>query len=139
MTTRTSSERVKRYEQYGIDKNRYLELKYLARQYERMRRDETKLRNGETDRPERSGNIAWKQPDPTGNAAIYIATRSNADKIRAIEDAAWAAAGQSDALYTGILRSVTAGVPYERMSVPCGRVQFLRMRRAFYVELDRRI
>ena len=137
--TRTSSEGLTRYEKYGISKDRYLELKYLARQYDAMKRAEAKLQRGETDRPERGGHTAWKQPDPTGNAAIFIAMRSHAAKIAAIDAAAWEASGHSAAMRDAILKSVTRGIIYERMSVPSGRAQFLRARRQFYVELDRRV
>lgn len=138
-TTRTNAESIKRYEQYGIDKNRYLELKYLARQYDQLRRNEMKLRRGEIDRDEKAKNTAWRQSDRTGNTAIAIVMRSNADKIAAIEDAARACTEGSDSLYKCIMRAVTRGETFERMMVPCGRVQFLRMRRQFFVELDRRV
>lgn len=126
---------MKRYENAGINKNRYLELKYIARQYDAMRKEEAKLRRGEVDRPE-GGNQTWKQPDPTGNAAVGIAVRSNAHKIKAIEDSAKAAGPE---IYKYLMRCVTRGETFEKMMPPCGRSQFYRARRQFYVELDARL
>lgn len=128
-------ERVKRYEAAGISKERYLELKYLARQYDSMKKQEAKLRRGEIDRRE-GGNRTWRQSDPTGNAAIGIAMRSKADKIRAIEDAAHAAA---PGFYTQMMKCVTRGETFERLDPPCGRGQFYAARRKFFVELDQRV
>lgn len=111
-----------------------MELKYLARQYDEMRRQEAKLRRGEIDRPQNGGT--WRQSDPTGNTAIGIAIRSKADRIRAIEDAARAAA---PGMVAEMLRCVTRGEKYEDVNPPCGRRQFYCARRLFYIELDARI
>ncbi len=128
-------ERVKRYEQYGISKNRFLQLKYLARQYDEMRAYEGRLRRDEIDRVQ-PVNAKWHAKDPTGNKAIRLATLSYADKIRAIEDSARAAA---PGMERALLRCVTRGESWERIGPPCGRDQFYAMRRAFFVELDRRV
>lgn len=128
-------ERIKRYESAGIDKNRYLELKYLARQYDSMRKREAKLRNGEIDR-ESKGNGVWRQSDPTGNAAIGIAMASMAGKIRAIEESARAA---GEGIVRELMLHVTRGIGYEKLNPPCGRAQFYRARRRFYIELDKRV
>ena len=126
---------MKRYEQYGISKNRFLQLKYLARQYDEMRLFEKRLRRDEIDR-EPVGNGAWHAKDPTGNRAVRLVALSNADKIRAIEEAARAAA---PGMERALLRCVTRGESWERIGPPCGRDQFYAMRRAFFVELDRRV
>lgn len=128
-------ERVKRYEEYGISKNRFLQLKYLARQYDEMRAWEERLRKDEIDRV-KPVNTAWRVKDPTGNKAVRLATLSYADKIRAIEDAARSAA---PGMERALLRCVTRGESWEKIGPPCGRDQFYAMRRAFFVELDRRV
>lgn len=131
------NDRTKRYEGYGISRDRYMELKFIARQYDAMIAAEKRLRNGETDRKGgRSGK--WKQTDPTGNAAVDIACRSLAPRIRAIEDSARAACGE-DALWKYIMRCVTRGETWEMMAPPCGRRQFYAMRRRFFIELDARV
>lgn len=38
-------------------------------------------------------------------------------------------------LYPYILRSVTEGIPYEYMDVPCGRKQFYEARRIYFILL----
>lgn len=100
-----------------------------------MRRDEAKLRRGEIDRKE-GGNQAWRKPDPTGNAAVGIAVKSNAAKIRAIEESARAAA---PGYYEPMLKCVTRGETWEKLGPPCGRAQFYAARRLFYIELHARI
>ena len=100
-----------------------------------MRKAEAKLRRGEIDRKE-GGNKGWRQPDPTGNAAICIAIKSNAHRIRAIEEAARAAGGE---LYEPLMRCVTRGETYEKLEPPCGRAQFFAARRLFFIELDARL
>lgn len=130
-----AKERTNFYEKSGIERERYLELKYLARQYDSMRREERKLRRGEIDRRE-GENSGWRQSDPTGNAAIGMAMRSRADKIRAIENSARAA---SPEMYAAVLKCVTQGMNYEQLNPPCGRRQFYAARRRFFVELDRRV
>lgn len=129
--------RTRRYEQYGISKYRFLELKSIALQYDQMVAEEKKLRRGEIDRKP-GGNRAWRKPDPTGNAAIGIALRSNAHRIRAIEECARIAA---PGFAAQLMECVARGVPYERISPtpPCGRAQFYAARRLFFCELDRRI
>lgn len=127
--------RSKRYEDAGISKSRYLELMNIAMQYDEMLEREAKLRRGEFDRTAR-GNGGWSKPDPTGNAAIFIASMSKADKIRAIEDSARAA---GPGIYLELMRNVTQGTKYEDMPVPCGRAQFYAARRRFFIELDGRI
>lgn len=119
----------------GINKFRYLELKNIARQYDSMIKAERKLRRGEIDRPE-GGNQTWRQPDPTGNAAIGIAMKSNAHKIKAIEESVQAAGPE---IYTWLLRNVTRGETYEQLHPPCGRAQFYAAHRRFFAELDARI
>lgn len=100
-----------------------------------MRREEAKLRRGEIDREE-GANKHWQQPDPTGNAAIGIAMKSHAHRIRAIEEAARAAGPD---IYPWLMRCVTRGETWEKMRPPCGSVQFYRARRLFYIELDARL
>lgn len=100
-----------------------------------MVREEKKLRRGEIDRAE-GGNAQWRQPDPTGNAAIGIAMKSNAGRIKAIEDAARAAGPE---IYRWLMRCVTRGETFEKLGPPCGRAQFYAARRRFFVELDARI
>lgn len=129
------TERTAWYEKRGITRGRYLELKGIASQYDWMRTQERKLRLGEIDREE-GGNRTWRQKDPTGNAAILLATKSYVPRIQAIEEAAKAV----DAfLWKYILRCVTRGESWEKMQPPCGRRQFYSKRRLFFAELDKRV
>ena len=100
-----------------------------------MRAEERKLRRGEIDRTEQ-GNGVWRQSDPTGNAAIGVAMKSKAHKIRAIEESARAA---GPGIYAPLMKCVTRGETFEELDPPCGRAQFYAARRRFYIELDARI
>lgn len=57
-------------------------------------------------------------------------------KICAIEDAARAAGGD---IYAWLMRCVTRGETWEKMNPPCGRSQFYKARRLFYIELNKRL
>lgn len=133
-----AKERFGRYESAGISKERYLELKHLARQYDSMKKYEAKLRRGEVDRQE-GGNRAWRASDPTGNAALSLLAKSKAEKIRAIEDSARAAVNGMQGMYRPLMRNVTRGEREADIQPPCGHAQFCAARRRFFIELDRRI
>lgn len=120
---------------YGIDKQRYLELLAICRQYDKYKRMDAKLHRGEVDRGRwRAGE--WRAPDPTGNLAVSLADNRYSSRARAIEEAAAEAGGE---LAPYIIRNTAREIPYERMGVPCGRRQFFAARRAFFVALDRRV
>ena len=123
-------ERVKRYESAGISKNRYLELKSIARQYDELHEKAAKLKRGELDRAGRLGG------DPTGETAIDRTMRDPERKIRAIEEAARSAGAD---LYPWLMRCVTRGEKHEHMHPPIGRAQFYQLRRLFFLELDKRL
>lgn len=122
-------------EKYGIDRQRYEELRAICRQYDKYRQMDAKIHRGEYDRPE-GGNSAWKKSDPTGNAAIWQASNRYAQRVRAIEEAARAA---SPALARYIIQNVARGKTYEKLTPPCGRRQFIEAKRRFFVELDERL
>ena len=125
------------YAKKGISKARYEELKAVALQYDEYVSAERKLRLGEIDR-ERSGNSGFKPKDPTGNAAIMLATRSVAPRIRAIEESARTAAACRE-MQQHLMRNVTRGESWEIINPPMGRRQFYALRRRFFVELNDRI
>lgn len=122
-------------ENEGISEKRYLQLKWLARQYGELKQQEARFRRGEVDRL--SGSGEWNgAPDPTGNAGARLASSPYAWKISAIEQAAIAA---DPALSPWLLKNVTDGIRLEHLDVPCGRNQFFAARRKFFVELDCRV
>lgn len=127
-------EHSKYLEAAGIDKLRLFELSYLCRQYRANVRTVERARAGIVDR--RKGSGAWRRPDPTGNAAVNIAALPEARRVRLIEKSANEAGGPVFA--DAIISSACDGVAYEHMrkKPPCGRNQFYRMRREFYVRLD---
>lgn len=112
-----------------------MQLKWFARQYDELKRRETRFRLGDVDRrPGNGGGIG--HGDPTGSEAIRMASSPYAWKIAAIEQAAVTA---SPELCKWILKSVTEGVPLERLQPPCGKNQFYAARRRFFIELDSRM
>ena len=124
------------YEKHGMTEGRIRELEGIALQYDDLREAERKLRAGEIDQPQR-GNVIWKKKDPTGNMAAMRADKSNAPRIRAIEESARAAGG---GLWREVLRNATCrGETWEKINPPIGRRQFYALRRRFFIELDKRV
>lgn len=122
----------------GITPWRYAELRAVCRQYREYRRALERARQGIVDRPaRRSGK--WRRPDPTGNAAVSIAAMPEQRMVRQIDQSAAAVA--EPAVAAGIVKSVTEGIPYEKLRKrpPCGRNQFYVLVHLFYIELDARL
>ena len=117
-----------RLEAYGISRERARELAWACRQYDDCRKKAAAIRRG--------GNGAWHPKDPTGDAAMRAADNRYARRVKAIEDSARAADHQ---LWRYIIQNTCRGVGYVHLDVPCSKQFFDRMRRLFYVELDRRI
>ena len=127
----------KRLSEAGISPARLGEMKNICRQYRAMKRALEYARQGIVDRRRPSG--AWRRPDPTGNAAINIAAMPEARRVRLIEQSAAAVA--EPVVAEAILKSVTDGIPYEKLRrcPPCGRNQFYVLCLLFYIELDARL
>ena len=118
----------------NLSKNRYLELKYLCLQYNDMKHKLQSLNYGLkateiTGMPSshRLGNI-------TEETAFKRITLT--EKLKAIDQSAIAADVD---IYQYILKAVSDDLPYECLSVPCGRRQFYEKRRLFFTLLDKRI
>ena len=127
----------KRLSEAGISAPRLAELKAVCRQYRAMKRTLEYARQGIVDRRRPSG--AWRRPDPTGNAAINIAAMPEQKRVRLIEQSAAAVA--EPAVAEAILKSVSEGIPYEKLRTrpPIGRNQFYVTVLLFYIELDARL
>lgn len=125
----------KKYEAAGIDALRLMELIYICRQYRKMKQTLENARAGIVDRPH-SANIAWRRPDPTGNAAVNVAAMPEARRVRLIEAAAAEVAPH--AIARAILKSACDDVSYEKLRPrpPCGPNQFYDYRRSFFICLD---
>lgn len=126
-----------RLDDYGISRARARELAWACRQYDEYRRKAAAIRRGEDvdERPRRSSG-AWHKPDPTGNAAIRAADNRYARRVKAIEDSA----KRADAsIWRYIIQNTCRGVAFDRLNVPCSHPYFSRIRRLFYVELDKRL
>ena len=131
----------KALEREGITPARYAELRAICRQYPDNVRYLSKVRAGLEDRPARRGRpSAWKQPDPTGNAAAYNADRAawEASRVQLVEGCAHAVAGP--AIAPALIECVTLERSYEalRHRPPCGWKYFYKLRLLFFVLLDAR-
>ena len=120
----------------GISPARYDELKAICRQYSECKRRMARARAGIVDRPERRSG-AWRRPDPTGNAAVSLATNPDAARVQLIERCAAAVA--EPVLARALLKYTTEGCPFEYQTPrpPIGRNQFYVLALLFYIELDR--
>lgn len=117
---------------YGIDRDRYRELKNFCRQYPKWREE---LESGP--RPRRENNLpaVLRQShgigDPTGNEAVRRIELQ--DKCAMIEQAAiWADGGEG--LYECIIQNVAYGISVE--CLPCGKNKLSKPRRKFFYILD---
>lgn len=120
----------------GISPARYDELRAICRQYPEYRRQLERARAGIVDRPRRRGG-AWHMPDPTGNAAIHLASMPFARRLRAIEESASAVA--EPAIAEALIKNACEGVTYYRLRPAIGERQFYVLRQLFFIELDRRV
>ncbi len=126
-----------RLEEYGISRERARELTWACRQYDEYRRKAAAIRRGEpVDARARRGNTPWHAPDPTGDAVVRAVDNRYARRVKAIEDSAKAADGQ---LWRYIIRNACRKVPFAHLGVPCSHPYFARVKRLFFVELDKRL
>lgn len=100
---------------YDISLYAYRELKYFCMQYDEKRKQIAGL------------YAIGKGTDPTAYMAIDILRLRK--EIDMIEKTAYEIAGR---MAPQMIASVTRNIPYERLSVPCGRRQFYELRRKFY-------
>lgn len=126
----------KRYLDAGISPARLQELMGFCRQFREYQRRLARARAGIEDRPERTSG-AWHRPDPTGSAALRLASNPDARRVKLIEESAAAVA--SSVVARDIIRSVADGTKYAYMRPPIGERQFYFVRQSFFIELDRRL
>lgn len=127
----------------GITPERYAELRAVCRQYPGHVRYLRLVRSGLEERPERRRGRSgvWKKPDPTGNAAAYVADRTawESSRVQLIEGCARAVAVA--AVVPALIECVTEERGYDilRHRPPCGRQAFYRTRLLFFILLDARL
>ena len=134
------------WDDYGISRERYQELKHFCLQYQDKKRRASML--GGYDIPavnmEGTGGHTGGVSSPTERAAIrnYQKAERALRDCRMIEEAAlWAtAAGGYQKSWRAILRAVSEGVGYDkiitRYSIPFSVADFYAIRRAFFWRLD---
>ena len=125
-----------RLDDYEIEPERYHELKWTCRQYDRYKEKLEAMRRGEVDRISKGNGVWHGRSDPVASEAQRLADCFEARRVRAIEQAAVAADPQ---LCKYILVNVTRNKRFEELGVPCGRNQFFEARRRFFAELDDRL
>ena len=124
------------YDDYGISKNRYKELKAFCLQYDEKK---SKIRYG------MSGTKSDGQPK--GNSVGSPVENLAIENIRYKQDCAMieeAAVRANPEIWRYILKSVTLGLPYEFIEydeeqgrIPMGKTDFNAYRRLFYHYLDK--
>lgn len=125
-------ERPLNLDEYGISKERYLELKHFCKRYAEMRLEIVSARGldavSNDGLPHGNGKA-----DPTARKADRALKLST--DVRIIEDAA----READPLnWCALLKNVTEGTAYEYQPVYCGRRQFYESRRKFFWILDKK-
>lgn len=135
------------WEDYGIDKERYRELKHFCLQYKGKKKKASASPDYvlPTVSLDSSGGHTGNVSNPVEDAAIRHVMRVEKylRDCRMIEEAAMRAAsiGGYRKAWRAILRSVTEGLSYENVQLKCGSVpyaktDFYAVRRAFFYILD---
>lgn len=134
------------WEDYGIDKERYRELKHFCLQYKGKKKTaDSPNYNLPAASLESFGGHTGKVSKPVEDAAIKHMMRheKNLRDCRMIEEAAmWAAAaGGFERAWKQVLTSVVENVNYDSILardgfVPWNRTDFYAVRRAFFHSLD---
>lgn len=135
------------WEDYGIDKDRYHELKHFCLQYKGKKKKASASLDYKLSAVSygNSGGYAGKVSKPVEDAAVKHMTRVEKylRDCRMIEESAMRAAslGGYRKAWRAILRSVTEGMSYESVllkyeSVPYSKTDFYAVRRAFFYILD---
>lgn len=119
----------------NLSKYRYRELKYLCLQYNELKE---KLKELSLE--------SIKAVQITGMPSAHNISNTTEDiaikkieierKIKAIEQSAIEVDSN---MYRYILKAVTEGLPFEFLSIPCGRRQFYEKRKLFFSILDEKI
>lgn len=133
------------WDDYGISKERYRELRHFCLQYVEKKKAAATREYGVQGAGTGTGGHGGKTTSPTETAAIrnIMRTERYIRDVKIIEDAAvWAAeVGGFPKAENIILRSVTRNVSYDRLCqryafVPWCNPDFYAVRRAFFHRLD---
>lgn len=120
------------YDDYGISKQRYLELKALCRQYREMKQ---KIGYGLSAIKADGMPHGYDISQPTESAAIH--NLGIWWRVQMIEVAAGRATkGYIPAMYDCLMLNVTEGIPYYALDIPVCDKDFWALRRLFFHELD---
>lgn len=115
---------------YKISDNKYRELKYYCLQYQEWKK-EISSSSDAVKSPDISGSHGGKIGDSTGSLAIKRVELKK--KCETIEQAA---AEANSFIAKWIIESVTTGIAYSYLNVPCGRRQFYEARKKFFFLLS---
>lgn len=119
----------------SLSKYRYRELKYLCLQYNELKEQLRKLSSENIKAVQLTGMpSAHNVTNPTQDMAIKKTEIER--KIKAIEQSAIEVDSN---MYEYILKAVAEGLPFEFLSIPCGRRQFYEKRKLFFNILDEKI
>jgi len=134
------------WDDYGISRERYQELKHFCLQYKAKRAETDSLTDASAPaiRYDKIGSGGGFGGSPTETAAIRHAMRTEKARhdCRIIEESAmWAAAAAGYRhIWKALLVSVSEGLSYtqtmRRCGLPFGSTDFYGIRRAFFYRLD---
>lgn len=119
----------------NLSKYRYLELKYLCLQYNDLKSELKELSQEDIKAVQITGMPSAR--NISNEVQEIVIKKSEVErKIKAIEQSAL---GASPDIYEYMIKAVTEEIPFEFLSVPCGRRQFYEKRRLFFTLLDKKI
>lgn len=128
---------------YGISRERYMELRAFVRQYRNYKRERLDIIGLPSSIPRPVVGADGKaefmpQNRGSGESSVERAAEKRMaldGKIAMIEESAQQA---SAALWKAVLRNEVDGVSYYRMNLPCSMRAFINMRKRFYAALHER-
>ena len=120
------------YEDYGISKQRYFELKAICRQYREMKQ---RIGYGLTAVKSDGMPHGYGVSQPTERAALR--NLGLLCRIQMIDVAAERATkGMIRPIYHGLMLNVTDGISYFDLNIPMGSTDFYAVKRLFFHYLD---
>lgn len=117
-----------------LSRNRNLELRYLCLQYDEMKHKLQSIDYGLKAVEITGMPSSHRLSNVTEETALKRINLTK--KLEAIEQSAIEADPE---IYKYILKAVANDLPYEYLSVPCGRRQFYEKRKLFFALLDKKV
>lgn len=128
--------RALRLEQYGISRQRQMELEHYCRQYDEWKSEKNRISLLSSPDFQAVHVQGGAKASVTENNALRLAELD--DKIKTVDIALERAVDGDKGIICFLRLNVTTKTTYEYLGqIPCGRQKFYYYRRRFFIELDK--